>query len=97
MIRIIIIAGLLIAVMVLFNYYRRTTSSEKRTIIKTGLFAIVAAVLIALVITGRLNWLVAVAGSLVPLIPKLFFRLSRYRSEERRVGKECRSRWLPYH
>ena len=21
----------------------------------------------------------------------------QYRSEERRVGKECRSRWLPYH
>ena len=24
-------------------------------------------------------------------------RLTRYRSEERRVGKECRSRWSPYH
>ena len=23
--------------------------------------------------------------------------LSDYRSEERRVGKECRSRWSPYH
>ena len=23
--------------------------------------------------------------------------VSRYRSEERRVGKECRSRWSPYH
>ena len=23
--------------------------------------------------------------------------LSVYRSEERRVGKECRSRWSPYH
>ena len=23
--------------------------------------------------------------------------LSSYRSEERRVGKECRSRWSPYH
>src|SRR5688572_32912232 len=22
---------------------------------------------------------------------------ARWRSEERRVGKECRSRWLPYH
>ena len=21
----------------------------------------------------------------------------RYRSEERRIGKECRSRWSPYH
>ena len=24
-------------------------------------------------------------------------RLRRVRSEERRVGKECRSRWSPYH
>ena len=23
--------------------------------------------------------------------------LKKYRSEERRVGKECRSRWSPYH
>ena len=23
--------------------------------------------------------------------------IERYRSEERRVGKECRSRWSPYH
>ena len=26
-----------------------------------------------------------------------FLRRSRLRSEERRVGKECRSRWSPYH
>src|SRR5689334_24679495 len=25
------------------------------------------------------------------------FRLRVFRSEERRVGKECRSRWSPYH
>ena len=24
-------------------------------------------------------------------------RVSAFRSEERRVGKECRSRWSPYH
>ena len=29
-------------------------------------------------------------GNTIPFI-------SRYRSEERRVGKECRSRWSPYH
>ena len=28
---------------------------------------------------------------------KLKDRGARYRSEERRVGKECRSRWSPYH
>ena len=28
---------------------------------------------------------------------KRFFRIKLTRSEERRVGKECRSRWSPYH
>ena len=27
----------------------------------------------------------------------MYFLLIRSRSEERRVGKECRSRWSPYH
>ena len=28
---------------------------------------------------------------------KIDFDLASFRSEERRVGKECRSRWSPYH
>ena len=32
---------------------------------------------------------------LVKLVPNL--RVCDMRSEERRVGKECRSRWSPYH
>ena len=35
-------------------------------------------------------------GSGNPLKDKVA-KLSRSRSEERRVGKECRSRWSPYH
>ena len=37
--------------------------------------------------------------ALVMLLPALIFLacLIAYRSEERRVGKECRSRWSPYH
>src|SRR2546425_6972088 len=31
------------------------------------------------------------------LSPTWIVRSSRPRSEERRVGKECRSRWSPYH
>ena len=31
------------------------------------------------------------------LAPEVFRNFGRYRSEERRVGKECRSRWSPYH
>ena len=30
-------------------------------------------------------------------IRALFKEMRRPRSEERRVGKECRSRWSPYH
>ena len=37
--------------------------------------------------------LAAGAAATVPL--KML--LTRSRSEERRVGKECRSRWSPYH
>src|SRR2546427_13235597 len=33
----------------------------------------------------------------VPLPGKVPFQVTEQRSEERRVGKECRSRWSPYH
>ena len=41
--------------------------------------------------------LVKVAGK--PLLEWTITKLSSFgfRSEERRVGKECRSRWSPYH
>src|SRR5574337_404304 len=32
-----------------------------------------------------------------PLIYLFWVTLNLFRSEERRVGKECRSRWSPYH
>ena len=32
-----------------------------------------------------------------PDVEKLFELWQAARSEERRVGKECRSRWSPYH
>ena len=30
-------------------------------------------------------------------IPQTSHAINQHRSEERRVGKECRSRWSPYH
>ena len=36
-------------------------------------------------------------GSIVCLIGDLGAGKTTMRSEERRVGKECRSRWSPYH
>ena len=35
--------------------------------------------------------------SLMPLLKHQSQPRWKYRSEERRVGKECRSRWSPYH
>ena len=32
-----------------------------------------------------------------PITQTLELNYMPYRSEERRVGKECRSRWSPYH
>ena len=78
MIRIIVIAVILMAVIVFLNYFRKSTNNTKRAIIKNTLFVALAAILIALVVTGRLNWLVAIAGSMVPLLPKAFSWLIRY-------------------
>ena len=36
------------------------------------------------------------AGMAVPMMISMLVQ-ALYRSEERRVGKECRSRWSPYH
>ena len=36
------------------------------------------------------------AGKILPVIITYYADKS-FRSEERRVGKECRSRWSPYH
>ena len=35
--------------------------------------------------------------TLALILDAIFTLWSRFRSEERRVGKECRSRWSPYH
>ena len=37
------------------------------------------------------------SGLLVAAFALIFNALADSRSEERRVGKECRSRWSPYH
>ena len=47
----------------------------------------------------RLNWAAALGGPLWAATRSLWvvFGFAAVRSEERRVGKECRSRWSPYH
>ena len=44
------------------------------------------------------RWLTTILGYSSGAIPTLLSgRMPSQRSEERRVGKECRSRWSPYH
>ena len=38
-----------------------------------------------------------IEGKAYQLKPWDILLVNRHRSEERRVGKECRSRWSPYH
>ena len=49
---------------------------------------------------GRLDdWAATARGrlALIIVMDQLSRNIHRDRSEERRVGKECRSRWSPYH
>src|SRR6266567_8759944 len=43
------------------------------------------------------NWMVAYLGTLLVGAIVVPLDINTKRSEERRVGKECRSRWSPYH
>ena len=46
---------------------------------------------------GPLNLVVAFVLCILIELPFAFAYMEAIRSEERRVGKECRSRWSPYH
>ena len=41
--------------------------------------------------------IIKIGGNVIDHTEKLQAFLMDFRSEERRVGKECRSRWSPYH
>ena len=41
--------------------------------------------------------IVQISTNIEGLITRVFVSENQVRSEERRVGKECRSRWSPYH
>src|SRR5256886_6696141 len=45
---------------------------------------------------GDLHWPIVLPHQILLLEPQAIERYT-LRSEERRVGKECRSRWSPYH
>ena len=48
-------------------------------------------------VVGEARWPMAGAVLAAMVLTILLPGAERLRSEERRVGKECRSRWSPYH
>ena len=53
--------------------------------------------IIAFLFAGEVLTQKQVFGEVLILIALFFMEVDHRRSEERRVGKECRSRWSPYH
>src|ERR1035438_4579656 len=76
------------------NAFKQALSSFQRQI---GLWSGLCSPMVAEIIAGAgFDWIV-IDGEHAPNdIPSLLAQLQA-RSEERRVGKECRSRWAPYH
>ena len=66
--------------------------NSKRKDLQYASVFLLAVALTFLLGKGDNLWLVS-WGDLIPSLFVLFIA----RSEERRVGKECRSRWSPYH
>ena len=84
----------------------RRTGQFKRSMVRRWLLSYLAASLIPVILAVLLGIyctrIVAISardGSAVMLqaLSRSFDSALRDRSEERRVGKECRSRWSPYH
>ena len=48
-------------------------------------------------ITEAEKWISDLEDTMMEIITTEQNKENRMRSEERRVGKECRSRWSPYH
>ena len=74
-----------------------------------GMLVFIAIIVILMVVTSQTPGTIADADSyqckvyatilslLPPVIAIGLALITKERSEERRVGKECRSRWSPYH
>ena len=87
-IAVVVIIGLLAVMIFMLVYYRGA-----------GLNADLALILNLIILLGFMGWsgatltLPGIAG----VILTIGMAVDSNRSEERRVGKECRSRWSPYH
>ena len=75
---------------------------KKREFSKIIITIVKAVTLVVSAFTMAVVWKTSDTAPLAYLIPSVFGELATatgfyFRSEERRVGKECRSRWSPYH
>jgi ABC-type multidrug transport system fused ATPase/permease subunit len=52
--------------------FKKIQVDKQKQIIKYCLIFILLTVLVALAVSGRLNWLLALIGALIPLLPKFF-------------------------
>lgn len=58
--------------MVYFNYrYQRFSVQRKKQMTRIFLLGLIASALIALTLTGRLSWIIAALGAMLPLLPRV--------------------------
>ncbi len=68
----IILLLIILLVLVYFIYrFRRLSPEQKQKAIKIILLTLAGGVLMFMVLSGRLNWLIAAIGALIPLIPRV--------------------------
>ena len=88
---------------------KKSSRLEGKDLITIGIYTVIYVVIVMLVaMLGFIPIFIPLMAVLCPLIggipymlyvtkAKKFGMTAIMRSEERRVGKECRSRWSPYH
>src|SRR5256714_13592054 len=100
-----IILGCIIAVVIAIRYYYKTPKGHRQLDALLLKVPIVGGILRKIAVARFSRTLATLLSSGVPILQSLDITartagnviLEEARSEERRVGKECRSRWSPYH
>jgi len=75
--RVIVILILVSLLLYLAYRFRKIQVGKQKQIIKYLLIIILLGLLAILTVTGRLNWLIALIGALIPMLPKFFSWLMR--------------------
>ena len=69
--RIILLLLILVVVFYLLYRFKRLDQHKKKQLLKTLAIILSVGLLAVLVLTGRLNWLIAAIGALLPLLPRV--------------------------